>query len=141
MKCYITEEIKWDAMFITLNKLFFNKEIEKPTIIMLSSCKEVEAKVFRDILFINITSEISEAEQLGYLLFEMCQMKAFSLDTEDRDLITHMLADELDKCGFYVEDKNIIIEERFIEESSEYKDIQEEFIFTLNDIKKSILTL
>ena len=138
MKSYIIEEVKWDAMFITLNRLFFNKELEKSTIVMLPSKKEMDANIFNNIIFVNNQSEMLEAELIGYMLFEMCQIKAFSIDTDDRHEITYMLADELDRCGFYAESKRILIEERFTEGSSEYKDLREEFVFTLNDLKQSL---
>lgn len=135
MKSYMEIEMRFHTAYMALNKIYFNKELSLIPIILMSSRKHIEIDIHHEIAIVNITSDIEQYEMLGCLLFEMCQLMAFNSGHGEREDIAIELANILNNCGFTIDDEGTInINNRFEKYSEEYKEIQKEMLFLLNDL-------
>ena len=138
MKCYIEPEMKWQIAFLALNKLYFNNELPSLPIISMPSSKDMDIEIENEVLIINILSENEDHVRMSYLLFELCQLSAFRSGIKDRTGIALELANIMDNCGYYVDGiGEINLETRFMKNSQEYKEIQEEILYLSKDIQDS----
>tara|TARA_B100000282_G_C31678251_1_gene465460 strand:+ start:476 stop:895 length:420 start_codon:yes stop_codon:yes gene_type:complete len=135
---YTYKQIKVHAMYIVLNKLFFDKSLPNVTVALIPCKRYADVNVENNILFVDLFSDLEDYELIGFILFEMCQLHAFNGQYRSRADIAIALASILDQVGFYIVDNEIKVSERFNPTDAEYTEIEKDILFTIKDMSECL---